>query len=374
MAALAKFALSAILGSLLFIAVLALVAAMAVQPENVAGIVSGLDIAAALDDVGLTQYIASAVDGIANAGAAPGYSRAYGGGVGGAGGTDGSDLAAIEEKVRKLAGSERVKAALGDIADKYIEAAVAGDFRYHITSGEATAFVMSISPDIYDAFGFRISSGDYAAIAEQIELHVDLSDLSIESLVDNGGFGSGASDTMSAISDISTFPAILGKLLSKYPLAICAILCALFAFDILLLHRRKVRLAFLNAGIPALAAASAHIAAGLATGAAVGALSGRGLHAAALLAPGVLAMAQNYGLILAGVGTVLVILYAVIQAALDGRPPSMPKAAAAAGTAAPRPNGAPSPLSAASVAVLAALANAAAIVACGALLLRLMHI
>jgi hypothetical protein len=140
------------------------------------------------------------------------------------------DIYDIEEFLRRSAVSEQ----LGAIIEGYIRALSEGNLNYSITSREVASVLRSIAPDIQDQFGYSLTRENVDAIVNSLDEHIDLRELRVDNLL------------RTADLDI-TVPFLI---FSVYPLIIVGILCTLVIFNIFLLHRRRVRTAFIAAGIP----------------------------------------------------------------------------------------------------------------------------
>ena len=305
-----KAALSILLGLLLFATVFTMVAYLVLRPENMGRIVEEADIASALDDAGIAQQIASEANRLIADRGLEKYGISYSE-------ADGS-LPVSEEDVKEFLKNDSIKAEMRKLAYDYIEAALAGDYAYHIQSNDVVSFVQAISPEVYDKFGYRLTDDDYGAIADYVGQSVDLDSYSVGSIMDAGNEAGH----------------VQRVLFSEYPFIICVILSALFALDAIVLHRRNIRLAFLNIGVPAVVAASVYVSIGVAAGSLIGALGGESLGALSALASGVSAIAFSYGLACGGIGVALIVLNAVIHVAQGDRDPPRRTAAAMAQNAA----------------------------------------
>ena len=101
-------------------------------------------------------------------------------------------------------------------------------------------------------------------------------------------------------------------LFSIYPLIIVATLCALAIFDIFMIHRKTVRLAFLTAGIPIAASGLVFFGSGLILRNFPGILWSRPLRVIAGFIDGISHLLFLYGIIVFAVGILSIILFIVI--------------------------------------------------------------
>ena len=352
-----KIVISFIIGLLLFASVICLIAFMSLRPDGIDKIIAETDLSNVLDDNSLAQYIAAETNqffsglggdpggmGVPGVPGDQGYLGDPGDSIEGFGYYDAGAYPAYPaigaDDIRKLLNEEAVKAEITKVARRYFEAAARGDYGYHLSREEAVGIFRAVSPQIQEAFGYRLAEEDYGAIADYIDRNVDLRSLSVASFIDEAGADG----------------ALPNILFSGYPLAVSVVLCALFAFDAAYIHRSRIRLAFLNVGLPTALASSLYVVAGLALSAQYGASARGSWGAAAPLVAGAFTVALNYGLIFFGIGTVAVILHAVIHAALGSRVPP-PRQTAAVG------------LTSMAAALIVMLVNCLAIFACGAMLL-----
>ena len=125
---------------------------------------------------------------------------------------------------------------ISKVAERYIIAAMNGDFDYHITTEEIVDFLKLVSTDVLKEFGYWLTDDDYNLIANLINEYGNLNEYSVGRLLKEANINF----------------AVLYIIFSYYPLKIMGILCIVFIFNIFLLHRKNVRFAFLAVGISAI--------------------------------------------------------------------------------------------------------------------------
>lgn len=204
-------ALSALLGLLLFAAALTVILVTAVRPGNIPKIISNSNIRYILDGTDLSEKIARGLNS----------------------GTQ-DNLNVNGDDISEFLNRDEVSEQLGEIALKYVDAVTMGDYDYYVTPKEFVSFLKSVSSAIEDEFNYKLTSEDYERMLSAFNENDSLKQFGVARILDD--------------ADIS--PAVPYVLFSRYLPLICGLLCALLVLDIFLLHRGKIRAAFLVVGIP----------------------------------------------------------------------------------------------------------------------------
>ena len=211
------------------------------------------------------------------------------------------DIESIDYFIRR----KNVREEISKVVEKYASAITNGDFDYHITPREITDFLKAIAPDIRDEFEYRFTSNDYKQITDSLIFNETLKDYGVGKVLGVAGIDAVA----------------LYVLFSIYPLLVAAILFATLIFDIFLLHRKKVRNAFLNIGIP-LAFSGVIVAGGsLMFGPLSKLLNSSGLYLVANAVGGYINLAFFAGLICLGAGIVAIMAYYIVAKVLKKQLP-----------------------------------------------------
>jgi hypothetical protein len=214
---------SVVLGILLCVFAVAFVAASILRPESLAGVVADADAAAILGgseelDTWLKENTLL---------------------------PDGSslDLAGVESFISQKV----VKEEISKLTTEYLDAVAQGNFDYCISKNDIINILRAVSSEVEEEFGLELTRNDYDIIEEQLnEEQLDM--FSVGNLLKTGGVD-------------FKLPVLL---FSPYPFIILALLCGVVTTNILFIHRRKIRTAFLNIGIPAALSGLLYFAAGIA--------------------------------------------------------------------------------------------------------------
>jgi len=264
----------------LFVSTIALIAFIVVRPGNISYAVTRADASLLLEEIGLREQVTSGIN-------IPYMNSIM------------IDVYSLNDFLRRSS----VRDEIGKIAEKYITAVATGDFGYHISSREVVGFLRALSSEIREEFGVRLTNEEYDAISTL---------LTREHLK---GYSAGRLLTEAGV-DI----AIPYVLLSVFPLMILGILCAMTTYDIFLLNTKKIRLAFLNAGIPIALSGFLCAVAGLLFGPFSGLLGSGDLFIAARIAAGVANVVLVTGLVFLAVGAVSIGTYIAIKKLRKGQP------------------------------------------------------
>jgi len=201
-----KTAVSVFLSIFFFVAVATLVALAIVRPENIVTAITSTDVSWMLDETELSEQLVDVINH-------PQFDDFN------------IDAASISDFVQR----QDVRSEIGIVLERYLAAATEGDFDYHITSSEIIGFLRAVSPEILDEFGVTLTGDDYDAISDMLTSEM-LSEFSVNRLLED--------------ADIE-YDSIPFVLLTNYPLIILSIIATTLIFSILLLHRKKVRSAYL---------------------------------------------------------------------------------------------------------------------------------
>jgi len=207
----AKVVLSIIFPLLLFGFILVTTVLIVVRPESAFDVVKRADVTWILEETEIGDIIVNEINA--------------------------SELVYINidvDSLNRFIKRENVSAQVGRMAEKYVRAIAEADYDYYLNLDDILGFVRAVTPDIHDEFGVSLSETDYNVIADSINRYVDLSDFSVGKIFDDADFDA----------------ALPFMLLSIYPLIILTLLCVLVMFDIFLLHRKRIRNAFVCVGVP----------------------------------------------------------------------------------------------------------------------------
>jgi len=130
--------------------------------------------------------------------------------------------------------SDPVSREISNIADKYISALSAGNFSYHITTGEVFDTLQNLSPELNDFFDHQMTESDHRQLVRILDDILDLRGMTISGLFEDFGI-----DT--------TLPYIL---FSHITLAGVIILLIINLLLICLYHKENIKSVLLFAGIP----------------------------------------------------------------------------------------------------------------------------
>ena len=279
-----KALLTVLLVVLAFVAITVLNALTILRPANIANAIAEADVSWLLDEIGLSEGI---VD-IVNRTTVPEYAP----GVGNV------DISGVTNFLRR----ENVKKELGKAVDGYVSAFVEGDYSHYITAEEIVGSLKALSPDMRNEFGVTLTDDDYKAIADMLNRN-ELEAYSLNSLLNelnkaNVGFAMPYDRLSSIISNV----------FSVYPLIIVSIICVVLGLSIFLLHRKRVRLAFLYIGIPTVLSGLMYMAVGL-LGPFSGMVRNGGLYSAARFFSGFSNYAFSVGSVCLAIGLASFLVY-----------------------------------------------------------------
>jgi hypothetical protein len=208
-----KAIISVFLSLLLFTFVTVFTLFLSLRPEKIPEIIAQADIAALFEQLGLSERAAQEAN----------LSLQLGKEI---------DEGDIGDLLERSAVQEEIAAAVGE----YILAAAEGDYGYYPSNRDVVNFLEEVASDIRSEIDYELSDYDYEVIKALLVEYDTLSLFSIENLLTDNGVD-------------FALPYVL---LSFNVLLIAAVLCFLVVANIFLLHRNRVRNAFLNAGIPLL--------------------------------------------------------------------------------------------------------------------------
>jgi hypothetical protein len=276
-----KAILSAVLGILGFAFIIALIALIAVRPGSISHAVASSDVSWILEETDI-------------------------------GGTIGDGLRQAElieegiglDNVRELIERENVTSELGRIAEQFARAIAEGDSDFYLTDSDIVDFVRAISPDILEELGIQLTSEDFDIISDNINEYVDLTEFRVGVVLEQSDVGF----------------AVPHLLMSAYPMIIMAILCALIVFNVMLLHRKNIAIAFLTISIPFMLAGLLYIAAGLMLGPFSSLIDGDALSEILWLISGFSLIFMISGLICFVLGALAFIAFFHIKKARKQRP------------------------------------------------------
>ena len=351
-----KTLLSIFLSVLVFAALVGIVALTVARPENISEAASQADLAWILDEAGLSEEIASSINARisdeagSNEENSPRIDASISGEVGlseenspridasisdeaglseenspridarilGEAGlseeiVDSIDLSQLNnfgidaDSINDFLSREGVREEISKVADQYITALTEGNLDYHITSEEIVGFLGAIAPDLSEEFDITLTDNDYNMITDSLN-NDELKEYSAGKLLNQANM-------------TVEIPYLL---LSDYPLIALGIFCALMAFNIFLLHRKKIRTAFLYTGMAIALAGLMFIVAALLSGPFSGLLHNSDLYKVIRLTVGFSAMALLNGLICLGGGIVFIGIFMAIKTVSKNGPPARP--------------------------------------------------
>jgi hypothetical protein len=272
--ALGRALLSILLGILAFAFAFAFVALTIVRPGNIPDMLEQTDITWILEESGLGESIIEGI--IAD--------------------TENEieiDIHDIGEFLRR----DAVSGELGRIAEGYIRAIAEGDLGYALTSRDIAGMLRAIAPDIQDQFGYRLTQDNLDSIIESLDEHLDLRELRVDNLLSTANLD-------------SSVPFIV---FSVYPLIITGILFALAIFNVFLLHRKKVRAAFLTVGVPVFVAGLIFVLAGFLLSALTGLFGGVAAQVLGIMTGGIAHLMLLHGLYCLAAGVLSLVVFSIIK-------------------------------------------------------------
>ncbi|MCL2627104.1 MAG: zinc ribbon domain-containing protein [Oscillospiraceae bacterium] len=273
--------LSVLLALLAFVFVFTFIALLIVRPSNIPQIIATADVLVILEDTGLSDEIISDMNN--------------------------SNVTGIEidsYRLRDFLRRGNVSGEVGKIAERYVTAVMDGDYEYYISAREIVSFLRAISSDIRDEFDYRLTNEDYESITNTLNTDVNLKDYRIGKLLDDAGVD-------------YAMPYLL---LSAYPIIIIGILSTLLIFNIFMLHKRKVRAAFLIVSIPIALSGLICTVVGLLIGPFSGLFSGSGIYSFIRIASGAASAILILGLIAVMLGGLLLTVFFLIGRFRKQRP------------------------------------------------------
>ena len=278
----AKVALSIVLGVLVFAFLVTSIVLMATRPGSATRVIEMADVTWLLED---TEIGAAIIDSL--------NSSTF------------SHVSFSAKNINEFLNRENVAAEIGKVAEKYTTAIAEGNYDYYLSSREIARFVRSVEFDIYDEFGIVLKDADYEFITNSINDYVDLSDFSVGRVFE----------------DAELDAAIPYLLFSIYPLIIIALLGSVCVFDLFLLHRKRIRAAFLSAGIPFVLSGLLCVIASLLLGPYSGLFRNSGFYGVAGLIAGAVNLLLLPGLISLVVGVLSIVVFVIIAGKREHRIP-----------------------------------------------------
>jgi uncharacterized membrane protein len=278
----AKATLSVVLSIFLFIFLFILVVLTIVNPSNIPQITATADITFILDEIGLLDDIVDGINSSRNV-----------------------DIKVDIYSLKDFLERSNVSDEVGKIAQGYATAITDGDFDYYLSEREIVNFLRTLSADIRDEFDYRLTSSDFDSISETLYAEANLRNYRISNLMDDAGV------------DLTT-PYIL---LSMYTLIIIGFLNALLIFNIIMLHKSKVRIAFLNIGITISVLGLALVAFGVLIGFFSGLFSKSDIYSIIRLVSGFARIFLIPGLIVLLLGCISIVLFFFIRSYRKKHPP-----------------------------------------------------
>lgn len=274
--------LSVLFGMILFGFVCAFVTMMIVRPANLPKVIVNADVTWIMQETGLDEVILFQVN------------ESYV-----------NDLTIDIYDIDEFLKRENVSEQLSKAAEGYIKAISEGNTGYYISSREIAAIMKALAPDIRDQFNYKMTDEDYDFILNSLDEQVDLKEYRVGNILQEANV------------DI----AIPAMALSIYPLLVTGILCALLIFDIFLLHRKKVRTAFLTTGIPIILAGLIIVTAGSLIGPFNRWVYNTEVYKLTRLSSGIARIMLTHGLICFLVGVLSLVAFFVIRSLRKNRPP-----------------------------------------------------
>ena len=129
--------------------------------------------------------------------------------------------------------TDAVAAEIGDVFERYARALAAGDLDYHITSIDVVNHSKNVEAELHALFGFEMTKDDIEYLADTLDDILDFNSLSISGLAEDFDL------------DITTPTFIMSTAL----LWITGLICIVLLTVVILLCKRNLPIAFLNAGI-----------------------------------------------------------------------------------------------------------------------------
>ena len=271
---LAKIASSIVFGLFIFVFILAFIGLLAARPESAVKVFEKADITWLLNDTGVGDAI---IDGLNSSGLI--------------------SFNVTADTINRLIKRENVSTQVGRVVEEYARAISEGNYDYYLNSEDIENFIRAIAPDIRVVFNVSLTDYDFNAIAYSVNRAVNLEDYSIGKLLGETGMD-------------STAPYIL---LSVYPPIVIGFLIVLMIFDVFLLHRCRIRTAFLFSGIPIALSGLTCFIAGLLLGPYSGLFSNSGFYGVLKMIAGVTNLLILPGLICLGVGIIAITAYVIIN-------------------------------------------------------------
>ena len=270
--------LSILLAILAFVFTCVLIALLIVRPGNITEIIVNTDVAWIMEETGLDEIILEQVSESVLS-------------------DINIDIYDIEEFIKR----ETVSAEIGKIAEGYMRAILDGDMGFYMSSRDISNIIRAVAPDIREQFDYRITEEDIDEIVKTLDNQVDLQEFSVGRIMEDANV------------DLSIPGTLPGTLLTIYPLIVISILCALMLLDMFLLHRKKVRNAFLTASIPTMLSGFVYLIPGLLLSSLSSFFGDSVLSIITRFTGGIARLFLMHGLICFGLGIVFLVVCIVIN-------------------------------------------------------------
>ena len=269
----AKVIVSVVFSIIAFGLYCALIALVSIRPDNFTRIIEKVDVTQVLEEAGLDDVIVSEINNSSHI-------------------SENISTNDLDDFLKR----ETVSTEIGMMAAKYAKAIAEGDLSYYIKPQDIKDFLKAVEPDIREQFNYSLTGEDYDEIVGVVEEHIDLQDYQVDKVLEDTEV-----DT--------TLPSVV---FSAYPLIITGILCILLVFDIFMLHRKKIRTAFITGGIPAILAGLVYIAAGVLFGPYHGLPGNAVLNSVKRYTGGIADLLLSYGLVCLASGVLAIVVFFII--------------------------------------------------------------
>ncbi|MDR1689951.1 MAG: zinc-ribbon domain-containing protein [Clostridiales bacterium] len=276
-----KAVFSVVLGLLLFAVTAAVIVISALRPGNIPGIIAKSDIAGIIEFAELSEEI------VESANTSLILSREI-----------------EEEDVYAFFSRETVAEEIGFAVGLYAEEAAAGNYSYYPERRDVISFMKSISSDIRREIDYELSDYDYEMVTKLLNETDPMLEFSIENILTNNNIDY----------------AIPYFVFSGYSLMVISVLCFLVAVNIFLLHKNKIRLAFLNICIPLVIIGVILVIFSLLTGLFSDIVNNGDLAVITYFFDGLASVLLLPGLICAIVGVLAFIVFLIISVVRKSRP------------------------------------------------------
>jgi|GEM_PF-3073455 len=268
--AIGKMLLSILLSLLLLAMLSAVIGLVIVRPKNLVKAVTKADIAVIVEEMGLSEDFVDSINELAR---------------------DRFDVDDLESFLKRAS----VREEIGKVMERYFAALEKGDFDYYLTTKEIVSFLKAIAADVREEFDVRLTDVNYNYLLDTTDKN-DLKAYSLGNMFDD--------------IDLALF--VPGVAFSVYPLVIVCILSAMLVLNLLLLHRKKIRAAFLYIGIPTMLVGLSFMVMGSLFSPTIGILKSGVAYQVVKMVAGLLGTAFTLGLIFFAIGVALVALCIVI--------------------------------------------------------------